>query len=171
MGVLMVWGTHAAARREQLPACGTIDIPPPRMIQCANCESHFVLLPGQDRPPHWKLLEGEPLCPDCAPPPKGELRAATGRGPKVEPASTRPIGASAQRRKYHGCRIGHEVALGFAAIQVRAGASPPDGRDEAVQFMLDAHEIDELIIHLHVIRSELVASQTPGTSTREGLQA
>jgi hypothetical protein len=164
----MVWGTHGARRQEPLPSCATIDIPPPRLIRCVNCESQFVLLPGQTLPPRWKLIGGEPVCTDCATPEKGALRAATGRMPRVEPASTRSIGVTEQPRKYHGYRIGYEIALGFAAIQIRAGSKPPPGRDEAVQFMLDRHELDDLVIHLSTIRAELVASQTPGTAAREG---
>lgn len=170
----MVWGTYGARRHSDHALPATIDVPPPHMIQCANCESSFVLLPGQELPPSWKVIDGEPLCGDCAPPRKGALRAAIREGECDRP--TGPTGRSHphqsvgpdERSRFRGCRVGHEIVLGFVAIQIRAGAKAPPGRDEAVQFMVDRHEIDELIIHLSAIRAELVASQTPGAAAREG---
>lgn len=154
----MPWGTYAARR---LAPKAAITVPPPRMIQCARCNSGFVLLPGQELPPRWKLVGGAPVCTDCARP-KNKDRAAPDRSSRE-----RSIG-STERSRFRGCRIGHEIALGQAAIQIRAGGRPPEGRDEAVQFMLDQNAIDQLIIELHVIRAELTASMLPGTVAREG---
>lgn len=177
-----MFGSHGAGRQQQQP-CGTTigrhaqaargpaekDGPPPRMVHCANCESQFVLLSGQDLPPRWKLIGGEPLCADCAPPARAALRAATGRMPRPQPATAlKSVGGIPGRTKHHGCRIGHEIALGFAALQIRAGKAAPEGRDEAVQFMLDARGLDDVIIELSVIRAELVASRTPGAAKGKG---
>jgi hypothetical protein len=157
----MPWGSHASHRRLPITP-GTIDVPPPRMIHCAGCDSRFVLLPSQDLPPGWQLVDGiAPVCTDCTRP-KNTLRAAPDRSSRE-----RSFGPS-ERSRFRGCRVGHEIALGQVAIQIRAGARPPEGRDEAVQFLLGPQDLDEMIVHMRAIRAELTASQLPGTFAREG---
>ncbi|MGE5563147.1 MAG: hypothetical protein ACM3ZV_07525 [Bacillota bacterium] len=158
------FGTPCARRHARTPD-PELHLPPPETAECANCES-IVVLAGRKLPKGWVVLDGQALCADCAPPPEGALREA--RAPQLQAGhKVKSIGPAAPAR-YRGCRIGHEVALGHAALQIRAGATPPPGRDEAVQFLLDARGLDELIIELSVIRAELTASQSPGTAAREG---
>jgi hypothetical protein len=161
----MVWGTHAVRPSRPVPPC-TIDVLPPQVAYCAKCDFPFVLLAGQAVPPGWSVIDGEPLCTDCAPPPKGALRVASGRMPRIDPAKHKQVGAAGSR--FRGFGIGAEIVLGFAAIQIRGGASPAEEDGSAVQFMLDAEALDDFIIELGVIRAKLKASQTPGTAAREG---
>lgn len=161
----MVWGTpvgsrHAATRDLDLELG---DAPPPPTAQCSGCE-RWTVLAGTKPPKGWVVIDGQALCNDCAPPPKGALRHAIGRSP----AKSKSVPAGSNSR-YRGCRVGHEVAFGLAALQIRAGASPPAGRDEEVQFLLDANALDELIIELSAIRAELVASAAPDAIVREGM--
>lgn len=168
---LMVWGTASARRacpepgRRAQPAHDFITASPPPTVECARCETPAVLFTASDccsdgvgapnaaLPKGWALVAGKPHCPDCR---RGPSRLVSPRPPSTAPRGLRPIGPD-QAGRYRGCRVGHEIALGHAAIQVRAGASPPPGRDEAVQFLLDANGFDELIIELSAIRAELVA--------------
>lgn len=155
----MVWGTGAARRHARTPE-PDMPYPPPQTAECARCETAVVLAAGE-LPKGWVIVDGGAICADCD--------AATSRRPQprlCEPTGLQPaprakekaIGPAAPAR-YRGCRVGHEIALGHAAIQIRAGASPPGGRDEAVQFLLDENGMDQLIIELGVIRAELVASR------------
>lgn len=154
------WGVSAAARRgkpfSSEPSFIGVDrgqelAAIPRTAECANCESSVVLA-GEQLPKGWVVVEGQALCPDCAPPqPPGALKAAIAESSAKEKSVAMDMGES----RYRGCRIGHETAFGVAALQIRAGAKPPAGRDETVNFILDAHGLDELIIELSAIRAEL----------------
>lgn len=173
----MVWGTGAARRHALSPDPDTalfggrgqrIETPVPLSAQCAKCE-RWICLAGSRLPRDWAEIEGQALCLDCAPK-TARARAATGwPSPRamVLAVPTKSIGASAQSARYRGCRIGHDVALGLVALQIRAGASEPSGRDEVVQFLLDGCGLDQLIIELGVIRAELTAAQLPGTRAYE----
>jgi len=160
----MVWGTGHGYRRPCEAPAELGNVPPPATAQCSGCE-RWVVLAGKELPSGWVIIKGQALCGDCAPPPRGALRRATGRPSRKD----RSVRAGIGKSRYRGCRVGHEVAFGLAALQIRAGATAPEGRDEAVQFLLDAHGLDELIIELSSIRQELVASTAPGAVVRDGL--
>ena len=141
---------NRAQRRQQddrlfapvpLSAAGTS----PQTAECARCEASVVLVLGQ-LPPGWRLKGGQATCSDC-------LRGASPLQPVVPAAANGPARHTPHR--YRGCRISHEIALGMAAIQIRAGATPPEGRDERVQFLLDVPAIEQLIVELGTIRAEI----------------
>jgi hypothetical protein len=140
-----------------------MDMPPPNIVHCSKCTAPFALLAGETMPKGWTIVDGEPVCGDC-----------TNVGPSMEAMMRRVIQDSpravaigpAEPSRFRGCRIGHEIALGTAAIEIRAGANPPEGRDERVRFLLHGNELDHLIIELSAIRAELTAS--PPTDAGEG---
>lgn len=175
----MVWGTSLGSRHARSPnpdlrfigSCSEADTMPatiPPTAQCANCETWAVLAaPGlagggsggadPQLPPGWMIIDGAALCPDCAPPPAGALREEIGRKARpVEPVAVGP----AQGSHRHGCRISHEIALGYAGIRIHGGESPPEGRDEAVNFIMGPEGLDKLIIELSDIRAKLVANKS-----------
>lgn len=58
--------------------------------------------------------------------------------------------------RHCGCRILHEIALDAVVLRIHAGAiARCPGRDEPVQFMLTAPDVDVLIDHLTNIRGQL----------------
>jgi hypothetical protein len=62
--------------------------------------------------------------------------------------------------KHCGCRIIHDVSLDTVVLRIHAGVlGDRPARDEPVQFMLTAADVDTLIGHLKTIRAELAASQ------------
>lgn len=148
----MVWGTSLGRRHQTTPRH---DPAPPIVAtptaQCGACERWTVLADRDAMPKGWVLIDGEALCPDCARPRAGALREAIRDDALVQ--------APKQPSRFRGCRIGHEIAFGIAAIQIRAGAEAPQGRDERVQFLLAPHELDELIIELGAIRDQLTQSE------------
>jgi hypothetical protein len=152
----MVWGTsrarrHGCAEHGRGDVAPKHDVEPPIVArptaQCSACEIWTILADRDVLPKGWTLVDGEILCSDCAPPRGGALRQAVRAAAPAEP---KPKPA-----RFHGCRIGHEIAFGIVAIQIRAGATPPAGRDDRVQFLLAPHELDELIIELAAIRAKL----------------
>lgn len=159
----MVWGTASA--RRPAPAADMIPGSPPPMVECARCETPAVMFtasaccsggvgaPDAALPKGWALVDGRPHCPDCRRGPSVLFRAPR---PAASSRALRAVGRPKERSRYQAWRIGHEVALGQAAIQIRAVAEPTGGRDEAVSFLMDVHGIDELIIELSAIRAELV---------------
>lgn len=72
----------------------------------------------------------------------------------------RSIGPTS-RNRFRGCRIGHEIQLGAVGLQIRGGATPPNGRDERVQFLLMPEDLDEMIVCLSAIRAELQQIEHP----------
>lgn len=176
-------GARTASRDQELAGAAvgmagarTGDFMAANFINCARCEAPFALLPGESLPKGWILVDGEPVCADCAnvaPAMEAMLRRVIQESPRaiaIGPGAAvgedgRPIETPS---RFRGCRIGHEIALGLVGIEIRAGAAPPPGRDERVRFLLHANELDLLIIELDTIRAELAASQTPGTAAREG---
>lgn len=165
------WGTsmgaprpnqHLRAVEADLGSSGA----PPKIAICGQCDTHAVLADDGKLPEGWIELK-EPTvpggkdarCPACKPLPRLKAREQTAEAelPSARFVDWTPqhvcIGEPASR--YRGCRMGHELAAGMAAIQFRAGAMRPDGRDEAVSFMLDAQGIDRLIIELAAIREQL----------------
>lgn len=146
----MVWGLPMSAPpRHECPPPLT-DAPIPASAECSSCETTVVLAAGQ-LPRRWVLIQGEAFCPDCAP--KPALARSAFSPPKARRVTAVPARG---KSKYRGCRIEHEAQLGLAALLIRAGAVAPEGRDEAVSFLLDAHELDELIIHLASIRDQVL---------------
>jgi hypothetical protein len=58
--------------------------------------------------------------------------------------------------RHCGCRILHELAMGAVVLRIHAGAiADRPTRDEPVQFMLTAPDVDVLIEHLTTIRGQL----------------
>lgn len=158
------WGT-GVARRHATTRDQEMDAPIPQTAVC-NCGATAILAAGR-LPSDWRIVDGSATCGDCL----------TGSNIVVDLASVRevlrakeaqPIGGLAIEAPHHGCRLTHEIVCGFAALEFRAGTAAPEGRDEAVPFMLDEAGLDELIIHFSTIRAELVASKTPGAAAREG---
>ncbi|RST30138.1 hypothetical protein HMF7854_04335 [Sphingomonas ginkgonis] len=126
--------------------------PPAKLAQCERCETS-VFLVGDQLPEDWIRVNhpargSTAYCPDC------QHAAPKARTSGARAIATQPAGPAPSRHR--GCRIGHEVALGIAAIQIRAGANPPPGRDEVVQFLLDPAALHELIVELGAIRAALV---------------
>lgn len=150
----MVWGT-SMARRHAPSFEEEARQPPPPTAECARCESTVVLMPDRRLPAKWQIVDGEAVCGDCAPRQK-------------VPPKPRPVPASQAPSRFRGCRISHEVASGLATIQIRAGTVPPEGRDDAVSFMLDAHAIAELIIELGSLRDQVMKTGGPGTASAIG---
>jgi hypothetical protein len=161
------WGTSCVRHRE--PAGDQDDDSPIPQSAICRCGVTVLLTAGR-LPLDWRVVDGEARCGDC-------LRGST---VIVDLAKIRqifrnrplqPIGVedelTARATPYRGCRIGDEIVCGFAAIEIRGGASAASGRDEAVSFLLDANELDQLIIELSGIRAELIASQITVTPVRE----
>jgi hypothetical protein len=170
----MVFGLPMSSPRLHEPPAELPAMPPPTAI-CARCDT-TVVLAGTQLPHSWAIVDGEPVCGDCRS--LGlHLRDTVDQLQRGDRGDI--VGALCGRRstaknvggpdagRYRGCRIGADMVCGFAAMDLRAGANPPTGRDERIQFLLNANELDLLIIELSGIRAELLASQIPGTAARE----
>lgn len=168
----MVWATHAMHRSPGPPAFRTQ--PPcstqedggriPQTALC-GCGATAILAAGR-LPKSWMIVDGEAKCGDCLAGTPIDIDLDAMRE-VLRRKEAQPIGGLPIARPNHGCRISDEIVCGFAAIEMRAGAKAPDGRDEAISFLLDAHGIDQLIIELSGIRAELLASKHPGSPAYE----
>lgn len=161
----MVWGTHAARPTQHFDrycareAAAGEDGRIPQTAEC-RCGASAILAAGR-LPLDWRIVDGEAKCGDCL----------TGSNIVVDLAAVRqilrsreawPIGGLPAEQPHHGCRVTHEIVCGFAALEFRGGVAPPEGRDEAVPFMLDEEGLDQLIIHLSTVRADLVAGRRLG---------
>lgn len=158
----MVWG-RSHARRACPPRADTVaelEAPTtPPIARCARCDTP-VIMAGGKLPKGWVEVHCEAVCPDCAPAALREARRPVRPKAKAGPnkavsGKRRHVDIGPKGVRFTGCRIGAEVIHGMAALDIRAGASAPLGRDERVQFLLDASGLDELIIELSAIRKGL----------------
>lgn len=153
----MVWGRYSAARRK--PEADLADLPIAETAQCARCE-RWTAMPGGELPAGWVHIDGQAFCPDDAPDPAA-IRARNSAELEQRQAGRRPRRSGRlsvpglARSRYHGCRIEHEIQGDAVGFVIRAGEKPPEGRDEAVHFILGAPGIDAWIDHLLRVRGEL----------------
>lgn len=147
----MVWGRSHAKRACPPRGADVAEFEAPAappIAQCSRCESSVVMAGGK-LPKGWAERDGEVLCPDDA----ALTQPTTRRRTRCVETRVRHVAIGTPGTRYGGCRISHEFAAGFVGLRIHAGyRAPREGRDDPVNFMLDAAALDQLIIELASIR-------------------
>lgn len=160
------WGrSHAARKAPPIDLAELDSAPIPQTAECARCET-TVILAGGKLPKDWVEQDGEAFCPDDAPVTAAIAQADSVRRNRAIDTRVHHVAIGRKGTVYAGCRIGHELVAGMAAIEIRAGASAPKVVDPRVNFLADRKALDELIQALCDIRKDLPSEGVRGTAEK-----